>query len=817
MKIKSIVLAAFISFISFAGNGQQLIAHFPMDVNGNMIKETVSGKSFVVTNNATVRENLPGAERKALRFDGFSTFINAEISSGGMILSEMTASLWCAMETYPIMNVNDHTNAMTYIAGNLNEAEKTGFAFVVNALGSYGFEIYIDGTKRTCYVTLEKLDKYQWVHLAATVKDGKICLYKNGELAARTTFSFSSFSLGNKSFIIGKSFTDEKAGVFHINTINGLIDDIRIYSIALPENNLGYRTPDNAADLTIPKSRHSDDIQRPEFHALPETNWTNEPHGLTWYNGKYHIFFQKNANGPYMAKLHWGHLSSVDLIEWKEEKIALAPGNDYDIKGVWSGCSFIDAEMTGGKPNIFYTGVDYGKATINQAIPSDNDLISWTKSAQNPIIQGRPAGLSDDFRDPFVFKSGESIYMVVGTSKDGAGATTLHRYDKNSGTWSNDGSIFYKTPNPSVCGTFWEMPAVVQMNDGKWLLFVTNLGTQKGTETLYWVGTLNTNGAFTPYSDTPKRLELFSGKGYGLLSPSIMQRNGKTIAIGIVPDKLPGEQNLKLGWAHLYSLPREWMVDASNTLVQKPGEELSRMRSASETYAIQNNSLTGSNAINQVSGKAVEIEAQFIISQAQKIGFTVRKSSEGVKVYYSPITNKITVDAQSVTRLWNDAGSYNGLYEAVIPEKLNIGERMKLHLIIDHSIMDIFVNDKYASSIRIFPADSNSDIIEVFSEGGSTTFDYLNVWKLDTSHSSGSTINVLPKSEVNVWSDRHTVYYDNVPPASNIYVFDSLGRQIYAKINCGQSGGFSLKNNQLCIVKIQGENINIQKKIFSHY
>jgi beta-fructofuranosidase len=813
MKTKLIILTVFVLFISFAGNGQQLIAHFPMDVDGNTTKETVSGKSFVVTNNAAVRENLPGAEGKALRFDGFSTFVNAELGIFGTTLTEMTASLWCAMETYPIISTNDsYTTDMTSIAGNLNTDTKTGFAFVVNALGTYGFEIHIGGRKHTCYVTLEKLEKYEWVHLAATVGSNRICLYKNGALAARTTLSFADFNLGNKEFVIGKSFASDKMGVFSVNTINGLIDDIRIYSVALPENNLGYRTPDHPADLTVPASRHSGDIQRPLFHALPATNWTNEPHGLTWYNGKYHLFFQKNANGPYMAKLHWGHLSSENLIEWKEEKIALAPGNDYDMKGVWSGCSFIDGEMTGGKPHIFYTGVDYGKATINRAVPSDDDLINWTKHPQNPVIPGKPAGLSDTFRDPFIFKSGENIYMVVGTSKDGAGATTLHRYDKNSGTWSNDGSIFYKATHPSAYGTFWEMPAVVPMNDGKWLLFATNLGAQNGTETLYWVGTLNADGTFAPYSDTPKGVELFSGNGYGLLSPSIMQRNGRTIAIGIVPDKLPADQHFSLGWAHLYNLPREWTVDASNTLVQKPCEEISQIRSMSNSYNQQNLAVNGTIPIHTVSGKAVEIEAQFSLSQAQSIGFTVRKSSEGVKVYYSPVTNKMTVDAQHITRLWNDAGSFNGLYEAVLPERLPIGYNLKLHLIIDHSIMDIFVNDKYASSVRIFPTDSHSDAIEVFSEGASTDFDYLKVWKLDLSGQSSA---VLPVSHrhISLRSDGGHLVYGNVSAQSDIFVFDTVGRIVYREKNTTPNGTIPLNRRQLYIVKIIGKNCTFSQKI----
>ena len=110
-----------------------------------------------------------------------------------------------------------------------------------------------------------------------------------------------------------------------------------------------------------------------ENRNMPDAGWTNECHGLTYYNGKYHVFFQKNANGPYMARLHWGHLSSVDMCRWEEEKIAIAPSESYDWKGCWSGCTFNDEELTGGKPYIFYTAVDNAKIVYQHYVKQHNE------------------------------------------------------------------------------------------------------------------------------------------------------------------------------------------------------------------------------------------------------------------------------------------------------------------------------------------------------------------------------------------------------------------------------------------------------------
>ena len=89
---------------------------------------------------------------------------------------------------------------------------------------------------------------------------------------------------------------------------------------------------------------------------------------------------------------------------------------------------FTDQKLTGGRPNIIYTAVDYARASIAQAVPDDEGLLNWTKSSNNPIIAGRPEGLSDDFRDPYFFRNGDNAYIIVVSSKNGGGPPTLQRY-----------------------------------------------------------------------------------------------------------------------------------------------------------------------------------------------------------------------------------------------------------------------------------------------------------------------------------------------------------------------------------------------------
>ncbi|WP_243348246.1 GH32 C-terminal domain-containing protein [Parabacteroides sp. FAFU027] len=807
------------AMVTVSANATTPVALFPMELSGNSIQEIIANKTFVVSSNLAP-ESVLGAEGNAVRFDGYSTIVTAEINAAALNNQSLSFSLWCAMETYPMMNTDVQTSTATYIAGNMREDLKTGFAFTLNNTGRYGFEVYLSGTKYTCYDNYLKLPKYQWGHLTATVSiaDHQILLYNNGELVGRTSFSASQINVGENTFMIGKSFTDDRAGIFRTNTINGIVDNMKIYSSVLAPTEIGYHVPENTADLSIPKSRHSNDIQRPSFHGQPATNWTNEPHGLVFYNNKYHLFFQKNANGPYMGRLHWGHISSDDLINWREEKIAIAPAETYDQKGTWSGCVFTDNVLTDGKPNIFYTGVDYAKASIDRAIPSDNDLIAWTKDVLNPLVPNKPAGLSDDFRDPYVFKSNNEFYMIVGTSKNGKGAATLQKYNQLTKSWSNDGTIFYQSISTDY-GTFWEMPLIEPMGNGKWIFMSTVLGGINGVETLYWVGTINSDGTFNPISNVPKEVELgtMGRDGYGLLSPSVTHKDGKMIAIGIVPDKLPSQNNLQLGWAHLYSLPREWSLSNDNFLIQKPYSGLEKMRDMTSAFQLTDTEVSGTIAMPSVAGKSLEIKSTFIVSSATRFGFNVRKSgSNGIAIYYTPSTNKITVDAQSIARLSNDAGVFNGLYESTLPQQMAQGDTLTLQIFVDHSVMDIFVNKKYAFSLRVFPTDTNAEQVEVFSDGGSTKAVLVEAWKLNPTLSNPNAVVTVSQDNFIIYVNRETLIYRNIPSHSIISVNDLLGRIVAVKdIGEETSGEIRLPEKQVYLVKVSGHNFSAVKKIIS--
>ena len=768
MKLTKLLLIALTVAQTAGVTAQTVAAHFDMSLNNGKITEQVTKSEYTVMSQLPAC-TLAGIDGQALRFDGYSNYVRAGLPSG-LSTEALTISVVLAAESYPMMQVDvaETTPTFAAICGNLDEDGKKGFAFELSSQGDLRFR-YGSATGFLMTVTgSQKLPRGQWCQLTAVLdKAGNAAtLYLNGESIGTGRMSRSDIVHSNTNFYIGKDATEKKEGPFLINTFCGAIDDIRIsnevidFTLVDPIDYGVLPSP----DFNYPIERYAENIWRPQFHGMPSGSWTNETHGLIYSGGRYHVFFQKNPNGPYMSRLHWGHISSENLYDWTEEPIAIYPGESYDIKGCWSGCVYED----GGDIYLLYTAVDNAKATIAQAKAKDSGLIEWEKLGV--IINGRPSGLSDDFRDPYFFTANGQKYIIVGTSKNNIGACTLHKYE--NGTWTNDGTIFFQGGNANQHGTFWEMPNVTPMGDGKYLFTCTPLNTGVGVRTLCWVGTVGSDGTFSPLGGQEGVLQYLEMSGiYGLLSPSIYtlpspvgEGAGVRLLLGIVPDKLPTQTNFEMGWAHNYSLPREISLAADGSLVQKPYSGLSAMRT--ETSYAKDLALNGIESLAPVSGRQIELLGEFMVASGT-CGFNFLKSGgKQVSLTYDADNGNLTLDMTSLNRTVND-GVYGGVYSVALPKKVALGEKLKLHIFLDGSIADIFVNDTWAYSVRIFPNDAAQVEAEAFATAQMQAS--LKAWKLDAKRSTGIGQIVNCKLSNSTCFDLQGRRLSNVPP-KGIYI-----------------------------------------------
>ncbi|MFI1356759.1 GH32 C-terminal domain-containing protein [Streptomyces sp. NPDC020898] len=263
---------------------------------------------------------------------------------------------------------------------------------------------------------------------------------------------------------------------------------------------------------------------RPQFHFTPQKNWMNDPNGLVYYKGEYHLFYQYNPNGNSWGDMSWGHAVSRDLVHWEELPLALSHD---DEEMVFSGSAVVDWNNTTGfgtKKNppmvAIYTSAykDGGKQAQSLAYSTDRGR-TWTKYQGNPVID---IG-SDNFRDPKVqwYAPTKSWLMTVSLSAE-------HKVQFYSSKNLKDWKLQSEFGPTGATGGVWECPDLFPLAvDGdkkkiKWVL-VVNInpgGIAGGSGSQYFIGdfdgkkfTADDKGTYTPPTGTV--VQDFEGTDFG--------------------------------------------------------------------------------------------------------------------------------------------------------------------------------------------------------------------------------------------------------------------------------------------------------------
>jgi beta-fructofuranosidase len=200
---------------------------------------------------------------------------------------------------------------------------------------------------------------------------------------------------------------------------------------------------------------------RPRLHFTPRTGWINDPHGLTYHDGRYHLFFQHVPEGTAWAPgCHWGHATSRDLLRWAEQPVALSPGDGDD--GCWSGSL---VAQPGREAVIFYTSVqlpDLALGRVRRARPRDAGWRDWVK--EDVVVQAPEDSALTAFRDPFVFRDLDRWSMLVGAGRADGSASVLGYTSADLVTWRYAGDVAGRPGSgtqPIRTGTMWECPQLV--------------------------------------------------------------------------------------------------------------------------------------------------------------------------------------------------------------------------------------------------------------------------------------------------------------------------------------------------------------------
>ncbi|MDP4300202.1 glycoside hydrolase family 32 protein [Leptothrix discophora] len=436
---------------------------------------------------------------------------------------------------------------------------------------------------------------------------------------------------------------------------------------------------------------------RPVFHYTAPTNWINDPNGLAFHDGRYHLHFQYNPNGSKWGDIHWGHASSADLVSWRDEPIALAPSPGDDAGGCFSGCH----ALVDGVHTLYYTG--YTAERQVQCVATSSDLRHWTKQPQRTLATP-PAGVEGhDFRDPYVFRHDGRWYMVVGASRDHEqGQALLYRSDDGI-TWEDRGAL-YTSPSDRH-GRMWECPNFFPIGD-RWVLTVSlwlGLGVHA------FVGRFE-HERFVPEWDGPLDVDAGAFAHLTMQGP-----DGRTLQWAWMNEQREQAAIDADGWAGAMTVPRELSIDAHGRLNLRPVAEIARLRGEPVARVT---GLRGSGEHVRFSGAVLDIEARFAGRDRGKVGLMLRTSADGretTRIVYWQDARRLSIERERSSLSPQVRHQDVHAHLALAPD-----EALNLRVLLDGSVLEVYANDRLCLSTRVYPTLPDSLQASAFSDGPAT-------------------------------------------------------------------------------------------------
>lgn len=464
-----------------------------------------------------------------------------------------------------------------------------------------------------------------------------------------------------------------------------------------------YRAITSASqeELEQLKNQAIDELWKPIYHIHPEFGLLNDPNGLAYYQGKYRVFHQWYPFGTNHGMKHWAQLESEDLVNWKRVGVALTPTEDYESHGVYSGAA-LEVEN---KLYLYYTGnVKYDKVSrsANQCVAIMDERGKIEKYGENPLILGVPEGYTGHVRDPKVFKKEDTYYMFLGAQRVDETGTFLVYVSQDALQWTLKGELKLQ-PFEQPSGYMWECPDYAQI-DGKDVLIFSPQGIDAQGEkyhnifnVMYAIGKLDLeNLVFNIES-----LDEMDG-GFDFYAPQSFKAKGEEITLfawaGMGEFQYPTDAR---GWAHMLTFPRTLKIK-HNKIYQQPVKALEALRIHKKTGKGKVNK----SLILENTSRAYELDLELISSQAQTLTVELLASeAEQLSLICHQQTGEVILDRRGLVHQF--ATDYGQERKVILPSL----ERIDLKILVDHSIVEIFINGgEKVFTTRAFPLEASTHI-----------------------------------------------------------------------------------------------------------
>lgn len=538
---------------------------------------------------------------------------------------------------------------------------------------------------------------------------------------------------------------------WEVSDLRGRLAEIRIYDLS--RGGWGHISVDQLTQTNSPPKRfdlsqqlaeyrqsadYMNEPLRPQYHFSPEINWMNDPNGLVWHEGEYHLFHQYNPAGNSWGHMSWGHAVSDDLVHWKHLPLAIPEQGGIMA---FSGCCVVDHGNTSGFGTVenpamvaIYTGHGHGRQVQNLAWSNDRGR-TWSLFTENPVLD---IGNSD-FRDPKVFwhEPTRKWVMVVSLAAERVlifyGSPNLKDWQELS-RFGPAGTLY--KPNWE-CPDLFELPVEGEPGKTRWVL-EADMGSGSiagGSGGEYFVGDFD--GTHFRTEQAAQWVD-FGRDFYAPVSwDNLPRSDARRIWIGWLNNwetcLIPTNP-----WRSSMSVPRSLSLRsvAFNSeeperlvLVQRPVKELEKLRVSSTPVDVSAAAWPPVAVTNpgDLKGYQFEVEVRLIPRSARSVGLRIRSGDdEFTEIGFDRWQNSVYVDRKRSGNV-SFHPAFAGRHLA--PARVIAG-KISLRILVDRSMVEVFINDGEAViSDRIFPL-GKDPVLEVFAGGPDAALQDLRIHRM---------------------------------------------------------------------------------------
>lgn len=452
---------------------------------------------------------------------------------------------------------------------------------------------------------------------------------------------------------------------------------------------------------------------RPAYHFTPQYGWMNDPNGMVYKDGEYHLFYQYNPYGSMWGNMHWGHAVSKDLIRWEHLPVAIAPD---ELGTIFSGSAVVDKHNTAGFGEgaivAFYTSAGE-RQTQSMAYSLDNGR-TFQKYSGNPILTAD----IPDFRDPKVFWHEPTQkwiqILAAGQEMQLFSSTDLKAWSYESSFGEGEGAH----------GGVWECPDLIELpvegtSEKKWVL-ICNLnpgGPFGGSATQYFVGTYDGQQFVNESPGTTKWMDW--GKDHYATVTWSNAPDERTIAIAWMSNWEYANQVPTTQFRSSNSVPRDLSLYRSEGelyLQSAPSPELEALRSGQprkERFEVDRT--YNLDSLLEENDGSYEIELTFTNRDAEVIGFRLfNNRGEEIDCHYNLVEQQFLMD-----RTKSGLTGFSAHFPAVTIAPVEKGNAFVLRLLVDKASVEAFGNGgRFVMTNLIFPTEPYNRM-NFYSKGGS--------------------------------------------------------------------------------------------------